>query len=62
MLELDEEANELVCVATYDHEKEIWALESSPSDPELLFTMYNTGLPCSWEINFQITRTVQVQK
>jgi hypothetical protein len=43
LIELNEEVNELNCVGQFTHPNEIWSLAASPKDPDLLFTVSNTG-------------------
>jgi hypothetical protein len=38
VLDYSEETNQLDIVTQFDHEDQIWALESSPEDAELIVT------------------------
>ena len=38
MIEFNEESNQLDIISLYEHENEVWALEASPEDEELLVT------------------------
>ena len=38
IIEFNEETNQLDNVSLYEHEEEVWALETSPEDEDLLVT------------------------
>ena len=38
IIEFNEESNQLDIISLYEHENEVWALETSPEDEELLVT------------------------
>jgi len=42
LIEVQEERNEINCLNVFPHSHEIWSLSPSPSDPALLFTVYNS--------------------
>ncbi len=36
---------DVTCVGVYNHPKEIWHIAPCPTNPQLVFTCYNTGIP-----------------
>mmetsp|Transcript_19738 Transcript_19738/g.33910 ORF Transcript_19738/g.33910 Transcript_19738/m.33910 type:complete len:374 (-) Transcript_19738:58-1179(-) len=43
LIEFNEESNEITCERVYSHPNEIWHISPCPSNPALVFTVYNTG-------------------